>query len=46
MRMPTAHAEATKELSIVKYQLEVSEARILAEGVEGQDAEQRDIPTS
>ena len=45
IRMHTAHAEATEECSIVKYQLAVSKARLLAKRVEGLNAEQRDLLT-
>lgn len=36
MHMHTAHAEATEELTLIKYQLTASKAKLLVEGVEGQ----------
>lgn len=42
MGLYVAHSEAVEELALIKYQLEVRRAKLLSDGVDGRNAEQRD----
>jgi hypothetical protein len=42
MGMHAAHAEAVEDLVLTRYQLETQKAKLVAEGIEGKNAEQRD----